>query len=81
MATTNRPVLTGRRKNSYRVTVWWTHRRWGPQFHKTHEEGSSARRALNKALLSFFSDKNHRADRADAHAHLRAEICREKKTK
>lgn len=62
----------------YRIVVSWTHRKWGPQSHKSGGEGSSIRRALNKALLSFFSDKSSRQQRRDAHVHLRAEIWRMK---
>ena len=54
----------------------WTHRKWGPQTEKLAAEGSSARRALNNALLGFFSDKSNRERRRDAHAHFRAEVWR-----
>jgi hypothetical protein len=60
----------------YRAIVSWTHRKWGPQMEKLAGEGSSIRRALNKALLGFFSDKNNRDRRRDAHAHVRCEIWR-----
>jgi hypothetical protein len=60
----------------YRAVVSWTHRKWGPQSHKESSEGSSIRRALNAALLSFFKDKNNRHQRRDAHAHVRVEIWR-----
>jgi hypothetical protein len=63
----------------YRVVVSWSHRKWGPQMQKQAAEGSSIRRALNSALLDFFSDSNSRKERRDAHEHLRAEIWREKK--
>ncbi len=64
---------------SYRVLVSWIHRKWGPQSAKLAAEGSSIRRALNTALLSFFSDSNSRRQRRDAHEHLRVEIWRQKK--
>lgn len=62
----------------YRVVVQWTHRKWGPQSEKLAAEGSSIRRALNSALLGFFSDASNRERRRDGHAHLRAEIWRTK---
>ena len=61
----------------YRVLVHWVHRKWGPQSMKLAGEGSSIRRALNNALLSFFSDSTSRKQRLDAHAHLRCEIWRQ----
>ena len=61
----------------YRVLVHWVHRKWGPQSMKLAAEGSSIRRALNNALLSFFSDSTSRKQRLDAHAHLRCEIWRQ----
>jgi hypothetical protein len=60
----------------YRGTIYWTHRKWGPQMEKLGGEGTSIRRALNNALLGFFKDKNNREKRRDAHTHLRAEIWR-----
>lgn len=63
----------------YRVVVQWQHRKWGPQMEKLAAEGSSIRRALNNALLGFFSDASSRERRRDAHVHLRAEIWRQKK--
>lgn len=46
---------------------------------KLAAEGTSIRRALNNALLGFFSDASSRERRKDAHAQLRAEIWRVKK--
>lgn len=63
----------------YRAVVSWVHRKWGPQSMKVASEGSSIRRALNAALLSFFSDSNSRQQRRDAHEHMRVEIWRLKK--
>ncbi len=63
----------------YRCLIWWTHRKWGPQMEKLAAEGTSIRRALNNALLGFFSDASSRERRKDAHAQLRAEIWRVKK--
>ncbi len=60
----------------YRVLVMWSHRKWGPQTQKLAAQGSSIRRALNNALLEFFTDKPNRERRRDAHAHLRCEIWR-----
>jgi hypothetical protein len=62
--------------NRYRILIHWSHRKWGPQMERLAAEGTSARRALNAALLGFFSDKTNREKRRDAHAHLRAEIWR-----
>lgn len=64
----------------YRCLIRWTHRKFGPQFVKTASEGSSIRRAINAALLSFFSDRSAgpRA-RVDAHAHLEVQCWREKR--
>lgn len=63
----------------YRAVVSWVHRKWGPQSEKLAAQGSSIRRALNTALLSFFSNSNSRRQRLDAHAHLRVEIWRRPK--
>lgn len=54
----------------YRCLIRWTHRKWGPQSTRTAAEGSSIRRALNNALLAFFSDKSQRDRRRDAHVCL-----------
>jgi len=43
---------------------------------KLAAEGSSIRRALNSALLGFFSDASNRERRRDAHIQLRLEIWR-----
>jgi hypothetical protein len=68
--------------STYRVVVQWHHKTWGPQMHKVSSQGSSIRRALNAALLTFFKglSSQPRRDRLDAHAHLRCEIWRVKKT-
>jgi len=60
----------------YRILVQWIHRKHGPQRHQQLSRGSSARRALNKALLSFFKDKSKRLERRDAHAAFRCEVWR-----
>jgi hypothetical protein len=60
----------------YRVVINWTHRKWGPQMERLAAEGTSARRALNNALLGFFSDKSNRDRRRDAHKHFRVEVWR-----
>jgi hypothetical protein len=44
---------------------------------KLAAEGTSARRALNSALLGFFSDASNREKRRDAHRHFRTEIWRQ----
>lgn len=64
----------------YRLILTWQHRKWGSQLHKTTEQGSSIRRAVNKALLSFFTDKNRRKERLDAHASLQISVQRMKLT-
>jgi len=63
----------------YRVLVSWSHRKWGPQQEKLAAEGSSIRRALNSALLGFFSDASNREKRRDAHVNLRVVIWRKKR--
>ena len=60
----------------YRVLVQWTHRKFGPQTERLAAEGTSARRALNAALLGFFSDRTNRQKRRDAHKQFRCEIWR-----
>jgi len=60
----------------YRVVVQWDHHYFGPQMERVASEGSSIRRALNSALLSFFSSNSARLKRSDAHTHVRCEIWR-----
>jgi len=67
------------RTQRYRVVIQWNDKRWGPQMEKLAAEGTSARRALNSALLAFFSDASRRKERRDAHVNFRAEIWRVKK--
>jgi len=55
-------------RRSYRVIVKWNHRKWGPQSVPLIGEGTSIRRAINNALLGFFSDKSQQERRRDAHA-------------
>jgi len=57
-------------RHTYRVLVKWKHRKWGPQTHEASAEGTSIRRGIANALLAFFSDKNSRDRRKDAHAEL-----------
>lgn len=66
-------------KRRYRAVITWTHRKWGPQTEKQSAEATSIRRALNAALLAFFSSSSNRNQRRDAHTHLRAEIWRLKR--
>jgi hypothetical protein len=63
----------------YRVLVSWQHRNWGPQQERLAAEGSSIRRALNHALLGFFSDRSNTERRRDAHVQLDVKIWRMKK--
>jgi hypothetical protein len=48
-------------------------------------QARSIRRAINKALLAFFTDKSQRKVRAEAHAHIQVtatrEPCRSRSTK
>src|SRR5271155_1533814 len=54
----------------YKVLIKWSHRKWGPKIESFSAEGTSIRRALNNALLGFFSDKTSREERRDAHIEL-----------
>ncbi len=65
-------------QHKYRVLIRWTHRKWGPQMEKLAAEGTSIRRAINNALLGFFSDKTNRERRRDGHASLEVQCWREK---
>ncbi|MBZ5540937.1 MAG: hypothetical protein LAN61_10515 [Acidobacteriia bacterium] len=67
------------RQNRYRAVISWTHRKYGPQMEKTGAEATSIRRAINAALLSFFSNSNLRSAHADAHAEVRVHCWRLKK--
>ena len=60
----------------YRCVIQWKHRKFGPQMEKASAEGTSIRRALNHALLGFFSESSSRKLRADAHAELQVQIWR-----
>ena len=60
----------------YRVEIRWHHRRFSPQFHKTTGEGTSIRRAINNALLGFFSPGGK--DRRDAHVYVDVRATRTK---
>jgi hypothetical protein len=66
-------------KRPYRLLLTWQHRKWGPQLHKTNEEASSIRRAINQMLKAFFTDKNRRKERVDAHASLTISVQRMKR--
>jgi hypothetical protein len=67
------------RRTTYRCLIQWKHRKWGPQLLKTAAEGTSIRRAISNALLSFFADTSRRKDRRDAHAELTVSAWRVKK--
>ncbi len=54
-------------RRSYRVEIRWTHRKLGPSRTVQKAEGTSIRRAINNALVSFFSDAADRKTRRDAH--------------
>lgn len=57
---------------SYRCEIHWKHRKWGPQHERLVSEGTSIRRAIAHALLSFFSgsNKSQRENHRDAHAEI-----------
>lgn len=63
-------------RQTYRCLIRWKHRKWGPQMEKLAAEGTSIRRAINNALLGFFSDKSNREKRRDAHAELEVQCWR-----
>lgn len=58
------------RRQTFRCFIEWRHRKWGPQSLKSAAEGTSIRRAMNNALLAFFSDSNEREKRRDAHSDI-----------
>jgi len=66
-------------RRTYRCSIEWTHRKWGPQIEKTVAEGNSIRRAISNALLSFFAEKSPREKRRDAHVELRVHAKRLKR--
>lgn len=55
---------------TYRITLKWQDRKWGPQLEKLVAEGTSIRRAIANALLGFFSNKSNREARRGAHTEL-----------
>lgn len=63
---------------SYRIHISWMHRKLGPQSHQCRGEGTSARRALSRALLAFFSCKSpsDRKARRDAHVAFKVDVWR-----
>jgi hypothetical protein len=65
-------------KRPFRLVVQWQDRKWGPQIHKTAEEATSIRRAINQALKAFFGDRPRRKERLDAHASLSLSVQRMK---
>ena len=65
-------------KRPYRLLLHWQHKKWGPQVHRTNEEASSIRRAINQMLKAFFTDKNRRKERGDAHASMTISVQRMK---
>ncbi len=67
------------KRNRYRCAIWWKHKKWGPQLEKCVAEGLSIRRAINNALLGFFSDSGQRNFRKDAHAYIEVKCWRLKK--
>jgi hypothetical protein len=60
----------------FRILVKWTDPKWGPQTEKLAAEGTSARRAINNALLGFFSDASRRKERRAAHQQVTVEAWR-----
>lgn len=67
------------RTNRYRLVIRWQHRKLGPQMEKASAEATSIRRAINNALLSFFSNSSSRRERSDAHAQIEVQCWRVKK--
>ena len=65
--------------NRYQCIIQWKHRKWGPRSEKVASEGTSIRRAINAALLSFFSNASTRTERRDAHVSLTVQCWRVKK--
>ncbi len=63
-------------RRSYRVEIRWTHRKLGPSRHQQKAEGTSIRRAINNALVSFFSDLVDRKARRDAHTDVQVHAWR-----
>lgn len=63
-------------RRSYRVEIRWTHRKLGPSRTVQKAEGTSIRRAINNALLCFFSDLPDRKTRRDAHLDLQVHAWR-----
>ncbi len=63
-------------RRRYRCAIWWRHKKWGPQLEKCAAEGTSIRRAINNALLGFFSDSGARDLRKDAHAYIEVKCWR-----
>jgi hypothetical protein len=59
--------------------IRWKNSKWGPQSYKTAAEGTSIRRAISNALLTFFSQASTRKERRDAHAELELHAWRVKK--
>ena len=66
-------------KNRYRCLITWKDRKWGPQMHRTAEEASSMRRAINQALRLFFTDKTRRKERRDAHVEIAVQVAIEER--
>ncbi len=67
------------RRATYRCLIQWKHRKWGPQMEKCTAEGTSIRRAISNALLTFFSLTSQHERRRDAHAELTVQCWRLKK--
>jgi len=61
---------------SYRVEIRWTHRKLGPSRTAQKAQGTSIRRAINNALLAFFSDAIDRKARRDAHVDVQVHAWR-----
>ncbi len=65
----------------YRVHITWSHRKYGPDRTSLKAEGTSIRRAINHALVAFFTDEQQRKQRLDAHREIRVEAWRLPKEK
>ena len=68
-------TMSKRQKRAYELEIQWTQFFHPPnaaeygrhKFHSTREDAHSIRRAINAALLRFFTDKPNRKPRLDAH--------------
>ena len=66
----------------YQIVIRWTHRKWGPQSTKLKQEAHSIRKAVNQAMLAFFTAQHeahaqsNKRPYLDAHKHVTVEAWR-----